>query len=202
MKKSRLATAAVAAVVVGTIGFSVPAFAASGYGAVNVTQNDSVVTIGNGALSRTFNISGKKLKPGKIDNELEGDASFTPGKDSEEFLLGLMTSINRTEPAVGALTSVKPAPAKPGASISLSGSAYDDTANEGGKGDGAKYEYAIDGDPSTYWASKAQTAGQAHLIIDFGIEKSIKSVAYTARAASAGNYQATGTIKKGSVKPP
>lgn len=60
MKKSRLATAAVAAVVVGTIGFSVPAFAASGYGAVNVTQNDSVVTIGNGALSRTFNISGKK----------------------------------------------------------------------------------------------------------------------------------------------
>ncbi|WP_317299614.1 hypothetical protein [Collinsella tanakaei] len=86
MKKSRLATAAVAAVVVGTIGFSVPAFAASGYGAVNVTQNDSVVTIGNDALSRTFNISGKKLKPGKIDNELEGDASFTPGKDSEEFL--------------------------------------------------------------------------------------------------------------------
>ena len=54
MKKSRLATAAVAAVVVGTIGFSVPAFGASGYGAVNVTQNDSVVTIGNGALSRTF----------------------------------------------------------------------------------------------------------------------------------------------------
>lgn len=39
MKKSRLATAAVAAVVVGTIGFSVPAFGASGYGAVNVESN-------------------------------------------------------------------------------------------------------------------------------------------------------------------
>lgn len=51
MKKSRLATAAVAAVVVGAIGFSVPAFGASGYGAVNVEKTDNVVTIGNDALS-------------------------------------------------------------------------------------------------------------------------------------------------------
>lgn len=66
MKKSRLATAAVAAVVVGTIGFSVPAFGASGYGAVNVEKTDNVVTIGNDALSRTFSIKDNKLKPGKI----------------------------------------------------------------------------------------------------------------------------------------
>lgn len=192
MKKSRLATAAVAAVVVGTIGFSVPAFAASGYGAVGVKKTDNVVTIGNDALSRTFNIENNRLTPGKIDNGLEGNASFTPGKNSEEFLLGLMTSISRTEPAEGALNSVKPSPA----TISLSGSQYDSTPAEGGKGDGAKYEYAIDGNPSSYWASTGQGAGEAHFIIDFGAEKSIKSVAYTARKASDGNYKATGTITK------
>lgn len=74
MKKSRLATAAVAAVVVGTIGFSVPAFAASGYGAVSVDKNENVVTIGNNALSRTFNIKNNRLTPGKIDNKLAGKA--------------------------------------------------------------------------------------------------------------------------------
>ena len=111
MKKSRLATAAVAAVVVGTIGFSVPAFGASGYGAVNVEKTDSVVTIGNDALSRTFSIKGNKLKPGKIDNKLAGDVSFVPGEGSEEFTIGLMPAGNRVEPGDNALTSVKPSKA-------------------------------------------------------------------------------------------
>lgn len=56
MRKSRLASAAVAAVLVGAFGFSVPAFAA-GHGAVSVVEKDGKVTIGNDAISRTFSAS-------------------------------------------------------------------------------------------------------------------------------------------------
>lgn len=61
----------------------VPAFAASGYGAVNVTKDDQAqtVTIGNDAITRTFSFKGKKLKPGKIENKLDkngGGGSLLP----------------------------------------------------------------------------------------------------------------------------
>ena len=106
-----------------------------------------------------------------------------------------LTSVIRNEPDSGVLSSVKPLSGKPSGAPVLSGSEQDLTSNEGGKGDGAKYEYAVDGNPATYWASTKQEVGTAHLIIDFGAEKQVKSVTYTARKGN-GNYDATGTITK------
>lgn len=45
MRKRRVATAAVVAAMVGVLGFSVPAFAAGGYGSVKVTKNEAEKTI-------------------------------------------------------------------------------------------------------------------------------------------------------------
>lgn len=186
MKKSRLATAAVAAVVVGTIGFSVPAFGASGYGAVNVEKTDNVVTIGNDALSRTFSIKDNKLKPGKIDNKLAGEVSFTPGDKSEEFTIGLMPSGARVEPENDLLTSVKPSRA----SLTAKAKGSSEDASES-----AVASKAIDGDANSYWASTEHNVGTANIEIDFGSKKSVKRVEYTARHNNQDNtYDSTGTI--------
>ena len=198
MRKRRVATAAVVAAMVGVLGFSVPAFAAGGYGSVKVTKNEAekTITIGNEAITRTFSWQNNKLKPGKIKNKLDKNGGgFTPAEGSEEFLIQPMTPVDRTEPADGILTSVKPLPGKPFVEPVLSGSEYDGKPGEGGKGDGAQYKYAIDGDPNTYWASTKQEAGTAHLIVDFGAEKQVNSVVYTARNSN-GSYNCTGAITK------
>ena len=198
MRKRRVATAAVVAAMVGVLGFSVPAFAAGGYGSVKVTKNEAekTITIGNEAITRTFSWQNNKLKPGKIENKLDKNGGgFTPAEGSEEFVIQPMTPADRTEPADGTLTSVKPLPGKPAVKPVLSGSEYDKSQGEGGKGDGAQYKYAIDGDPNTYWASTKQEAGTAHLIVDFGAEKQVKSVVYTARNSN-GSYNCTGAITK------
>lgn len=173
MKKSRLASAAVAAVVVGAIGFSVPAFAASGYGAVNVEKNDNVVTIGNDALSRTFNIENNKLKPGKIDNKLAGKGTaFDPQSGSEEFVIQQMVTAERLEPKPGDLTSIMPGASSVRVEVGSSTS-----------GEGASAANAIDGDADTYWCSSEEASnldGQ-YLLIDFGSNKSVKKVEYTPR---------------------
>lgn len=84
MRKRRVATAAVVAAMVGVLGFSVPAFAAGGYGSVKVTKNEAekTITIGNDAITRTFSWQNNHLKPGKIENKLdkksEGGGSLLP----------------------------------------------------------------------------------------------------------------------------
>ena len=200
MRKRRVATAAVVAAMVGVLGFSVPAFAAGGYGSVKVTKNEAekTITIGNEAITRTFSWQNNKLKPGKIENKLDKNGGgFTPAEGSEEFVIQPMTPADRTEPADGTLTSVKPLPGKPFVEPVLSGSEYDGKPGEGGKGDGAQYKYAIDGNPATYWASTQQKAGTAHLIVDFGVEREVKSVVYTARKnTEQNNYESTGAITK------
>ena len=200
MRKRRVATAAVVAAMVGVLGFSVPAFAAGGYGSVKVTKNEAekTITIGNEAITRTFSWQNNKLKPGKIENKLDKNGGgFTPAEGSEEFVIQPMTPADRTEPADGTLTSVKPLPGKPAVKPVLSGSEYDKSQGEGGKGDGAQYKYAIDGNPATYWASTQQKAGTAHLIVDFGVEREVRSVVYTARKnTEQNNYESTGAITK------
>lgn len=186
MKKSRLASAAVAAVVVGAIGFSVPAFAASGYGAVNVEKNDNVVTIGNDALSRTFNIENNKLKPGKIDNKLAGKGTaFDPQSGSEEFVIQQMVTAERLEPKPGDLTSIMPGASSVRVEVGSSTS-----------GEGASAANAIDGDADTYWCSSEEASnldGQ-YLLIDFGSNKSVKKVEYTPRCDATEKYDCTGRI--------
>lgn len=79
MRKPRAATAVVAAGMVGALGFSAPAFAASGYGAVNVTKDDQAqtVTIGNDAITRTFSWKDGQLTTTQIDDKL-GKTKLTP----------------------------------------------------------------------------------------------------------------------------
>ena len=110
MKRCRLVTAAATAAMVGILGFSAPAFAASGYGNVEVntdTANKSI-TIGNDAFARTFSFKDGKLKTTRIDNKL-GKTQIVPGDKSEEFLIEGMFEGTRQEPAEGTLHSVKPA---------------------------------------------------------------------------------------------
>lgn len=186
MKKSRLATAAVAAVVVGTIGFSVPAFGASGYGAVNVEKTDNVVTIGNDALSRTFSIKDNKLKPGKIDNKLAGKGTaFDPQSGSEEFVIQQMVTAERLEPKPGDLTSIMPGSSSVRVEVGSSTS-----------GEGASAANVIDGDANTYWCSSEETANldDQYLVIDFGSNKSVKKVEYTPRYDATAKYDCTGRI--------
>lgn len=186
MKKSRLATAAVAAVVVGTIGFSVPAFGASGYGAVNVEKNDSVVTIGNDALSRTFNINGNKLKPGKIDNKLAGKGvELDPQDDSEEFVIQQLTKATRVEPDEGVLSSIMPG--SMGARVVVSSTMLEN---------GVSAEAAIDGKAETYWCSNLNASGVSNesFVLDLGSAKSVKKVKYTPRYDQNAKYNCTGRI--------
>lgn len=200
MKKSRLATAAVAAVVVGTIGFSVPAFGASGYGAVNVEKTDNVVTIGNDALSRTFSIKDNKLKPGKIDNKLAGkDVELDPQGDSEEFVIQQLTKATRVEPDEGVLSSVMPGAM--GARVVVSS-----TMGE----DGVSAEAAIDGKAETYWCSNLNASGVSNesFVLDLGSAKSSRKLntlrvttrvqSTTARVASLIMRSITGTARNGS----
>lgn len=109
MKRCRLVTAAATAAMVGILGFSAPAFAASGYGNVEV-KTDSTnksITIGNDAFARTFSFKDGKLKTTLIDNKL-GNTEIVPGAKSEEFLIEGMFEGTRQEPQTP-LTSVKPA---------------------------------------------------------------------------------------------
>ncbi len=59
------------------------------HGTVEVQQGTNSVTIGNGAIARTFSTKDSKLSTTKIVNKRTGGGktSFTPGKDSEEFIV-------------------------------------------------------------------------------------------------------------------
>ncbi len=54
--------------------------------AVSATKSGNIVTIGNDKLSREFSISDDRLSTTKIENLL-GNSVFTPGENSEEFVI-------------------------------------------------------------------------------------------------------------------
>lgn len=58
MSKRLFATAVIASSLVAGLGFSVPAIADAGNGQVVVSQKDGSITIGNNAISRTFDVKG------------------------------------------------------------------------------------------------------------------------------------------------
>lgn len=58
MSKRLFATAVIASSLVAGLGFSVPAIADAGNGKVVVSQKDGSITIGNNAISRTFDVKG------------------------------------------------------------------------------------------------------------------------------------------------
>ena len=128
MKRCRLVTAAATAAMVGILGFSAPAFAASGYGnvEVNTDSTNKSITIGNDAFARTFSFKDGKLKTTLIDNKL-GKTQIVPGDKSEEFLIEGMFEGTRQEPAEGALHSVKPPKGGAQAAVPPSASSWNQT---------------------------------------------------------------------------
>lgn len=180
MLKKRYFAATVLAMV-GLLGLSAPPAAyADGYGSVGVKKQTGIITIGNNAISRTFSIADGKLTTVEINNKL-ASTTLVPGSGSEEFVIQSLAEATRLEPPA-ALTSVKPTAA------TAVGSSVDSS-------EGALASKAIDGDASTYWASSAETAGTANLVVDFGGIKTIASVSYTPRHHDSAVYNCTGRVK-------
>lgn len=179
MRKSRLASAAVAAVLVGAFGFSVPAFAA-GHGAVSVVEKDGKVTIGNDAISRTFSASANgKLETEEIFNK-RANKKFDPSDKSEEFIVKL----TKKNDAAGGLNT--------GDWTIVSQSSEETT------GDGPSHGYAknfIDGDTNTFWHTKYtgnKDAYPHHVVIDLKKSTSFQCFSYTPRAQGA---EVNGNVK-------
>lgn len=108
MSKRLFATAVIASSLVAGLGFSVPAIADAGNGKVVVSQKDGSITIGNNAISRTFDVKGG-LKTGKIENKL-GGTELTPVEGSEDSISrasSTLTELSLRSP----LRALSPAPA-------------------------------------------------------------------------------------------
>ena len=94
--KKKFFSAALAAAMVVTSVFSTTSVAGAAenetavlYGKVTVEQKDNTVTIGNGAIERTFSTADKKLSTTEIVNKRTGGEGtvFTPQEGSEEFVV-------------------------------------------------------------------------------------------------------------------
>ena len=190
MSKRLFATAVIASSLVAGLGFSVPAIADAGNGKVVVSQKDGSITIGNNAISRTFDVKGG-LKTGKIENKL-GKTELTPAEGSEEFYIEGLVNADRVEPEKP-LTSVKP-----GAGAGLTTvEAIDKNASEP-----ADPSNAIDGDVNTYWASTEQANGvQPWFELNFHGNKTFRYLEYTPRV-NGSSYECTGCITKIKVEVP
>ena len=191
MSKRLFATAVIASSLVAGLGFSVPAIADAGNGKVVVSQKDGSITIGNNAISRTFDVKGGGLKTGKIENKL-GKTELTPAEGSEEFYIEGLVNADRVEPEKP-LTSVKP-----GAGAGLTTvEAIDKNASEP-----ADPSNAIDGDVNTYWASTEQANGvQPWFELNFHGDKTFRYLEYTPRV-NGSSYECTGCITKIKVEVP
>ena len=188
MSKRLFATAVIASSLVAGLGFSVPAIADAGNGKVVVSQKDDSITIGNNAISRTFDVKGG-LKTGKIENKL-GGTELTPAEGSEEFYIEGLVNANRVEPE-NPLTSVKPK------ALVTTAAAID--YNETEK---AEPGAALDGNPDTYWASNEQADGvKPWFELDFHGDKAFRKIKYTPRKNGNG-YNATGCITSMDVQIP
>lgn len=186
MKRCTFMSAAATAAMVGILGFSAPAFAASGYGNVEVkTDAGKSITIGNDAFARTFSFKDGKLKTTLIDNKL-GKTQIVPGAKSEEFLIEGMFEAARQEPQKP-LTSVKSGAAAEAANITVTASSYDATEQ-------ALAAKAIDGKNDTYWASTETANKDIWFEIDFGANRSFKSFSYVPRYDGSAHYHCTGQI--------
>ena len=190
MSKRLFATAVIASSLVAGLGFSVPAIADAGNGKVVVSQKDGSITIGNNAISRTFDVKGGGLKTGKIENKL-GKTELTPAEGSEEFYIEGLVNADRVEPE-NPLTSVKPKV------LATTVAAIDYNTNEK-----AEPGAALDGNPNTYWASTEQANGvQPWFELDFHAEKTFKRIKYTPRFDNTAKYDCTGRILKVQVQIP
>lgn len=141
------------------------------YGEVTVKQSDNSVTIGNGAIERTFSTEGKKLSTTEIVNKRTGgeETVFTPQEGSEEFVV-------KTTKEKTALEA-----------IDRNGweATADSYHNSTGPSDGPASNL-LDGDNTSIWHTNygGGTGGQAfpyNVVITFGKDVTFQSFSYTPR---------------------
>lgn len=188
-----IAMATAIAMLAGSIGSLWPAarsYAEEGHGAVQVEINDSTVTIGNDAITRTFSTADDKLRTTKIDNTL-GDSTFTPKEGSEEFVIsGLAEAPTKQTPENGQLHG-----------LDRTGWSMDGTSvatNEGGG-----YAALIDTNMDSYYHSNYGQGGNGtdkqmpiDLILDRGENyqnESFQTLGYRPRK---GGVNSNGNIQK------
>ncbi len=141
------------------------------YGNVTVEQEGNTVTIGNGAIERTFSTAGNKLSTTEIVNKRTGGEGtvFTPQEGSEEFVV----KTTKEETALEA--------------IDRNGweATADSYHNSTGPSDGPASNL-LDGDNASIWHTNygGGTGTQAYpynVVITFGKEVTFQSFSYTPR---------------------
>ena len=166
MVKKRMksvAFAAAFAMLAGSLGAMLPtgsSHAQENYGTVTADISGNTVTIGNDAISRTFDKTGDRLRTSRIENHL-GNSTFIPGENSQEFVLQTVGGASDLrEPEEGTLTSVK------NSSWQISGTSV--ATNEGGG-----YAALIDGNHETYYHSNYGTGNgtSSRLPVDLTIDR-------------------------------
>lgn len=116
-------------------------------GDVSYSQSGDSVTIGNDAISRTFSVSGKKLKTTEIHNKRANTTLSLADSGSEEFIIKRTKKDSTVEPAQQPLGQD-------------GWTAEADTEEPKGedKGNNGHANHAIDDNPSTYWHSQYKDA--------------------------------------------
>ena len=151
------------------------------------TKTGNKLTIGNNAIEREFDLTGNKLSTSVIDNKL-GNKKFVPADGSEEFIINLLkdsSGIEFHKPSQ-ALTSVKPSAAE--VVVNASSEVNDNGVKVKGN--------AIDGNPSTFWASNENANGVQNewFEIDLGTTQEIKTIKYTPRFDASAKNKCVGLI--------
>ena len=134
--------------------------------AVSATKSGNIVTIGNDKLSREFSISDDRLSTTKIENLL-GNSVFTPGENSEEFVIKTLDETSNGAVSLEEYTTSE------GNSSQILDGITDTTGN--------------------FWCSNSD---DMKLVVNFGSEKEVKKVVYTPRYDNSAKYNCTGRLTK------
>lgn len=154
---------------------------------VSLDASAHTLSIGNRFLRRDFSFTENRLKTTNIQNLL-GQSNFVPQDTSEEFVIKGLASAGARQTPPDTLQSVKPAPQN---ATQIEGSPMTNDASEN-----ASIYNMFDTDRTTYWASREQTAGTAHMILNFGQEVQVKKIKYEPRYHNSVHYNTTGRMKK------
>ncbi|KAB7789955.1 discoidin domain-containing protein [Bifidobacterium leontopitheci] len=142
-------------------------------GDVSVTQTDNSLTVGNGALSRTFSTASNKLSTTEINNK-RANVKYTPASGSEEFVVKMTKNTGDT---------------KPPTAIDRTGWEASASSAET-SGENSPASNAIDGNTSTIWHSQYSSGNiqlrTGHwLMLALGKETTFKAFSYTPRPSGA-----------------
>lgn len=193
MKRQLLAGLLSFSLCTGTVGAALPMEADAAQGTpqkAEVTVSGSGITVGNGHISRQYEISGGKIKTSAVQNSRIGKL-LIPQDGSQDFV------IHTIKPEGGdgediPVTEVFPQKAldKAGWSVSIKNAAGTAFSEEGSK-------KLIDGDISTYPDEYRVSGNPFTVDIDFGAKKEIRSMSVDKRPGfETSQYGINGTMGK------